>query len=398
MGIEGRPVKMFSMILPVWGKSYADTFINYSLPSLKAQTKPIGSPDIELIISTDHETAAYIKEQYMGELSALNTAFLTTDVFYDISPHKMQTHLYKLGLVHASQSHGTDAFAVFITPDIILPNNAMEAIAHKVQSGVLCCYMLGLRLLDSTESRSHLDSLVQDGVLTLSSWQLIELAYTFVHPQTAWLTTNNYWISRPRDFYPHIYLKTEHEFHARGFHLHPLYLKVPRRLPVIRDTIDGDFVGRLKLARHQIGFFDDNDPVVSVDLAPKNRFGDQALYNEPIHPHSVFQFGIRQTAFQKELFCHLFRLSANRQFESSSAIVPYQIDTRSELERYSVSLSGLSPYLARIHLIIGYLSLPIFRRLLPSRIRRIILEALKSMWLGADRPHYSVTYVHREEI
>lgn len=396
MGNEGQPVTVFTIILPVWGQAYADSFIKYSLPSLKAQTKPIDGPDVELAIATDYETAHYLTHNYRAQLGSLKTILLTADISYDISPHLMQTHLYRIGLLYISRQHGEEGFAVFITPDIILPANAMEAIARKVQAGLMCCYMLGLRLLDSLDSRSHLDSMVKSDRLTLSAWQLIELAYTFVHPQTAWLTTNNYWINRPRDFYPHIYLKTEHQFQAKGFHLHPLYLKVPKNLPTIKDTIDGDFIGRLGFSHHQIGFFDDDDPVVSVDLAPECRFGDVVLYKEPIHPHSVFQFGIRQTPFQRRLFNHLFLISSDSHSEVRSSCMNDQALGKSGLARFSVKFSGLPLFLGMIYDFSGHFSSSILRKVLPSRISRFILDSLKSVCLRAARPHFSVTYVDRD--
>lgn len=387
---------IFTIILPVWGQPYADSFIHYSLPSLKAQTKPIDGSDIELVIATDYETADYFKQNYLAQLRNLKTIFLTTNISYDISPHKMQTHLYRLGLLFISQQRGETGFAIFITPDIILPVNALEAIENKVMAGLMCCYMLGLRLLDSPESRSHLDSMVQDNMLSLTAWQLIELAYTFVHPQTAWLTTNNYWINRPRDFYPHIYMKTDNRFQAKGFHLHPLYLRVPKHLPTIKDTIDGDFIGRLGFPSHQIGFFDNDDPVVSVDLAPNDRFGSQVLHKEPIHPHSVYEFGIKQSSFQRSLFSHLFLITADSHLESRSSHTMDIAPDISGLDRFAIRFSGSRLFMARLYIFSRDLSSSMLRRVLPSRLSRFVLVSLKSMWIHTARPHFSVSYIDRD--
>ena len=386
---------IFSIILPVWGQPYADSFIQYSLPSLKAQTKPIDGADIELIIATDYETADYLKQNCLAQLRGLQTIFLTTDISYEISPHSMQTHLYKLGLIYISKQRGETGFAVFITPDIILPANALEAIEKKVRDGLMCCYMLGLRLLDSPDSRSHLDSMVQDDKLSLTAWQLIELAYTFVHPQTAWLTANNYWISRPRDFYPHIYQKTENSFQARGFHLHPLYIKLPNHLPTIKDTIDGDFIGRLGYQRHQIGFFDNDNPVVSVDLAPQDRFGSQVLHKEPIHPHSVHRFGIRQTSFQRSLFGHLFLIFPNSHPAPTSAHTAGITPDISSLDRFAFQFAD-SPLLNAQSIIFRSL-FSILRKVLRGHLGRLITISLKTIWMHAARPQYSATYIDRHE-
>lgn len=393
------PVTTYSFIVPVWGQLFADTFMHYSFASLLAQTHVIDSPDIELIISTDHETADYMRWNYFDKLCSLNCVFVLTDVFYDIPPHQMQTHLYRLGLRYISKKQTDPArFAIFITPDIILPATALEAIIRKVSEGFMCCYMLGLRLLDTAESRKHIDSLIVGDVLSLSPWQLIELAYKFMHPQTEWLTTNYYWAKRPRNFYPHLYLKTDQQFQAKGFHLHPLFLRVPKGLPQIKDTIDGDFIGRLGFSKDQIGFFDDSFPVVSVDLAPEDRFSHNVLYKSPISPASVFEFSLKQTSFQRRLFGHVFHFSSDTRRVDDSRNTQDEDFGILSLDRYGVRATLPALYLARIYTTSCNLSIAIFRKILPGRISLFIINFLKTWRLNTSKLDYTVLRVGRDAI
>jgi len=297
----------FFAILPVWGRSFVDTFFRYGHKTLASQTVSPSSIGLTLVICTDDQTALYIFENYESQLNLFaNVVLLTIKIDPRHQTHRIQTSFYLAGMSYVSGNVcSPDHYIIFLTPDIVLPTTALSSIIKSVDEGMAVGHMLGLRLSDTRRSRQYLDQLLDCSNPNLSTWDIISLAYKYRHPQTTWLTYNipN---RRLQFFCPHIYIKTSTHFYARAFSLFPLFIKLPTRIPRLYDTIDGKFIEKLCIPSDQQTFFDLDNPIVSVDLASPNHFGSQLpLTSLPLSIPELKHVARSYSRSQRKLFQRL---------------------------------------------------------------------------------------------
>lgn len=240
----------FHFLNVVWGKSFTELFLNYSLPTQLStgNLRAIGSKgkNIYKLFTSTADAEVVSSSRVWQELSSVMQAeiceldsSLLQNINNDVDKYNVMTTAHRAGIL-AGLDDPSVAF-VFLTADQIFADGALGAMRDRINEGRRAVMIIAPRLTQEEVLPKLVHYAQEDKAsITLAPDLLVELALKHLHPITAGL----FWDSPNYTMCPSNIYWTVHDegFLARCFHLHPLAVK-----PVIRNdhnfyTVDDSYV------------------------------------------------------------------------------------------------------------------------------------------------------------
>jgi len=278
MNISNRSNLRFEILLPLWGRSYARSFLDLVVPSLlMSENLPALSAGADsvfkLICPFEDAEVLATSEQVRALKSVLPVEFvIQTPVKFDgySSSYHRYSGYYNRVLGDPSVSIGNTVF-VFLTPDGIYGNGSLaraRALCEQRYSAVL---IPGPRVVKETflpEYQAILDS--SGGKPNISNRALVQMFFRHVHRITKSFLANaeeGYFNTHPA----HLYWRIDGEgFVYRSFVCHPLMFRPEREFPNIEATLDHALVPQAVSSLDSVYVCTDSDDIFGVDIAPES--------------------------------------------------------------------------------------------------------------------------------
>lgn len=239
-----RSTEALHFVVPVWGPSYTDVFVNAALPAQLAR-RNLGALRFP-------GRAVYRIFSTREDLAVLRAAasFRSLDASVCVEIHEVQLGSdRRYGLMSAChreailRADAEQAGLVFLNADLVLADGTFEKLETWIDEGVRVVECASLRVAQSaavTRLRErHLDR--ETGAVSATPGQLVGLALEHLHENAA----AHLW-ERPdaTDLIPaNLMWRVDDEgFLLHCFHLHPLLVVPERRGVSFAGTIDDDYV------------------------------------------------------------------------------------------------------------------------------------------------------------
>jgi hypothetical protein len=271
-----------TLVVPVWGDTYLDTFLCYSLPAqLSAGNIPVLGGDNRhryVIYSTDEGRRKCEEHPLFAQLARYVTvAFKSLEALPTHgagNKYRTKSDCYALELDAASAS---GAAVAMLNADILLADGFIRETLRLVSSGKRVIEVTGGRgLQDPIKATLDHGFRLDDGTISIEPLQLSRLWLANLHPQLAMHYVEG---SQGGSFHPsHLYwLVGEEGVIIRAFHLYPIVVK-PYAAPVrFFGTIDDDLVALLAPLPEERFIAQDSRDLFCCELSPPEHFvGDVA--------------------------------------------------------------------------------------------------------------------------
>jgi hypothetical protein len=269
-------------VVPVWGESYVQTFLDYCLP---AQLSPDNIPALggasgnSYTIHTtrsDHERMAESPSfRALQKLIAVTVEFLDVEQppAHDTpagDKYRVKSDCYRIALQRATARR---AAVVALNADILLANGFVRTAVDLLSRGKRVIEVPGPRGLRDPIGRTLISRYRgADGTsITIEPTELSALWVRNMHPQL-----EMHYVEGPEGapFHPsHLYWTVGNEgVIIRGFHLYPIVI-VPRDSAIgFSTTIDDDLVGSLKLSKGEAFLAQDSRDMFCCELSPPDHY------------------------------------------------------------------------------------------------------------------------------
>ncbi|MBI4767547.1 MAG: hypothetical protein HY787_23625 [Deltaproteobacteria bacterium] len=264
----------YNFILPVWGQSYLETFLNISLPTqLAPQNIPLLASDHDLIYRIytrpqdvprleNSSVIARLAKQVKTEIIG------TREINFNASNHYDPfSACYRLGMQRAEQEK---AAALFLTADQVWANGALSGIIKRGDEGFRSVMISGPRINQETFIPELIKQFAGQEVITISPREAVALAMNHLHPWDRSLFWAADHLGRSASF---MYWHVPNEgLLMRCFHLHPILVNPLNGFPRLHRTIDGsDFVRRACPNINHLHVIEDSDEVMYFSIAPASQ-------------------------------------------------------------------------------------------------------------------------------
>lgn len=190
--------KAYTLVVPVWGEEYFNTWLKYSLPSyLSENNLPSLSQksDFTLLICTDKQTwDSSEKNEYLLNIKKIyNVLFL--DISFLISKYRMSYgHILTYAYHEAIKEHNTsNRYFIFLNADFILADGVFKTIDQLVVRGAEVIFCPSFRVLQEQfllQLRSQIKPYRGLNTLSMDSRKMVGLAFKHVHPTVIAQTIN----------------------------------------------------------------------------------------------------------------------------------------------------------------------------------------------------------------
>ncbi|QCI63170.1 hypothetical protein [Phreatobacter stygius] len=172
----------------IWGARYIEEFARVSIPSYLAEGNlpyVASETDLEILIMTSRDSrATFDEEPAFSRLSELcNIRYIFIDDLISIGVYGVTLTLAFARGILDSGSEQTNTHFIFMNSDFVLSDGALRKLVGELQKGRRCVMAPSLRA--GTESvLPELSAAIdpKDGVLRMSSRQLVKLAFDHLHP------------------------------------------------------------------------------------------------------------------------------------------------------------------------------------------------------------------------
>ncbi len=286
----------FILTVTVWGRSYIEKFIRFALPTFLAPGNIPGlvkERKAEFLIVTSPAGKMIIEElKIYSMLSAfLKVKFVILD-FDDMAKSSDERSSYPNGAANnalgretsmslMSLGHRTacdyaasrNGFCVFLGPDFLLSDGSLTYLDRRAAAGIWAVLLPGFRLIEEEARKTIINYYIDtiDHAIVIPPRRLVRMIFNHVHPEM-----KSYMVdSKDFSYCPNYVvwpLRSQDTLLVHAFHLHPLLVDVSRAenfSTLARDTIDGDFVGRIIEDWEEIEIVRDSDDATVVSLTPK---------------------------------------------------------------------------------------------------------------------------------
>jgi hypothetical protein len=277
------PSRPIYFLVTLWGATYADYFLDFCLASLLA---PANIPALvasgwrcRLAVCAPPADVAYLKTK---PLFAKAVALAPADFLEFSEPAAGESKMLAMSRGHAaltSHAHRDRAFAVFLSPDMIVSANAMACVARAAQDGVKALLLPAIRYAHE----AVLERLAKDGIrvggvpLAVPERQLAALGLACPHSETLRYEFDRPWFAT---FPISVYWRTRSAMVLHTFSWWPMLLDYGA-LGDAHDqstfehwTLDGDYLHRnLELAgarAHEIRAVTDSDDLMLITLTKES--------------------------------------------------------------------------------------------------------------------------------
>lgn len=317
---EGCEVKSFDnvFIVPVWGAEYTRVFLEICLPMLISpgnfgHMSPTSSC---VVIVTDY--SSYKKISQSRAISELNN-YCSVDyvlgegvIDFSLTHRAMTLAYYQAMRQPYVVPNRTNLF--FLTPDSFWSDGAFRYILEQAEAGKKVVCTIGLRVeKEAFEDELRRSGLPGSGVRqrAVPNRDLLALAFRNLHDlalghiwNSAFFVSNwpsnIYWSYCSQDVWP-LHENSSGEIKnaicrlvSHSFHLHPIFIKAPQKLPATLDTIDGDFIDKIGYAPNEIHVVQSSDDFLGIELSPRHRKWNQQC-SWPVM-RSVLKFAITEVS------------------------------------------------------------------------------------------------------
>jgi hypothetical protein len=380
----------FYLLMAVWGPKYIGHFLDITLPSLLAAQNLSSLPNLAqsrfVFITRKIDEPLLHAAPLVGRLKEM----IEVRVLH-IEPARHATRYLALAEAHhlaALEAHEARAFAIVLSPDMILSDGSLAAIARYARAGKRAILVSGLRLAEETAVPALKAQLAGDGgSAILQPRALMRFAVGHLHPAVQRDRFDSAEFAR----YPIncLWPMGDGGFLQRSFHLHPILLDLSndRGLDALsHDTIDGSFVGRAIGRLSDIHVEEDSDNILVFSVA------SSAENLEPHYANRASAGGLRRSAYlwnvnglHRLLFFHAIKLHVGdlddewRRVEEESCLLAFEALDISQLSIPALIVFGL--WLLRHRIIIALIQTPVGRAFLAPWLRlRNIQRALLASW------------------
>ena len=314
----------FIAIVPVWGRAYTDTFVNYVMPLWLTEGNFVEfSPAArdELVIVTTFEDSKIILNSsiYKKFESYIDIKIKLIDGIIDLSStHAAMSQCYQVAISSYQASSSDSTYFLCLTPDAFWSKGTILKLRELVESGYELVAALSFRTAKET-ILSDLQLLIDQGSAFpgLEVSAMVSLGLKHIHDLSAGhdvLSPKTYCNNWPSHQY---WLGSEAtDIIARCFHLHPLLFKVKKQRIDYSGTIDGEFLEQLKIPKDKTYVAKDNNDFIGIELTAIGRTWGDASYSDI---NRTIDFSLKEaTPLHWFYFSHLLQFRGSSDLEDSN--------------------------------------------------------------------------------
>lgn len=253
----------------LWGRSFTDLFLEVSLPTQLASGNlgaVHGRPGAryDLYTTAEDEERIRFAPEFARLCETIPTYVHRIDVQADTPHWQTLTNCHKDAIGRA-QAEG--AALVFMTPDIVLGNGAVDSLLRWAESGIRAVMIGSVRLVKESFAREFTARYRRGGEIEVAvpPRELVGVALRHLHQ----ISTALLW--PPKTTWPsHVYWSVPNEgLIARCFHAHPMMVVTRQQALSFDSTIDGDYLEQAGIAPGEIHVVDDTDDLTLFELSPE---------------------------------------------------------------------------------------------------------------------------------
>lgn len=255
----------FLFTVQVWGEPYTSIFIDIMMPCAAAPGN-IGCFDrnSEFRIYTKAADAERITSSaaYKRICSFVSTRVELIDDWAQNSAHEIMSECQRRAANDATHQNKT---VVFLAPDTAISENMFSKILVLRSAGYRAVMLPSVRVSLESVYPALLGELAGDGVLALSSRQLVRVMIANLHPISKCI----FWDSPNFTVHPsHIYWRVDNAgILAMCAHIHPIMVAPMVADPTFMSTIDGDYVPSAVPDPDKIYNVTDSDEMMIVEIS-----------------------------------------------------------------------------------------------------------------------------------
>lgn len=243
----------------VWGQKYVEAMLNYCLPSLLAPGNMPDWPfkeDSTLMFYTTSKDWLMIKDQpIIQELKQwikIDKYFIESDAQHHDKRHNQLTSSHEIAVNLAIENKQS---LFFMAPDHIYSSGCLTTLSQALQAGKELVITLSPRVIWESIEPELLAQRNQNQLI-LSPDQCADLFIKYMHSinqhQVLGHSAYQVWLS-------HIYCwLSPTQLQARGFHLHPIFIKKPLEFSKDVTTIDGHYLDQYLHQLEKVQVIQDN--------------------------------------------------------------------------------------------------------------------------------------------
>lgn len=282
--------------VPVWGESYVDTYLRFSLPAqLSAGNLPAlppGLPHAYTIYTTKQDFARISGHPLFAELKKhipVTAEFIDRhmqDERYGQPGGKywLKSNCYREALRKAATEN---AGVVALNADIIFADGFIRTAAALLREGKRVIEVAGPRgvrdAIGAALVRDHQDA---RGIITVSPLQLSKLWLENIHSNLRMHFVEGL---EGEPFHPsHLYWRAGRSLIIRAFHLYPIVVVPGSSRIAFTSTIDDDLVGNLGLAASEIAIADDSRRMFCCELSAEDAYVGTSLVRGDLRGYAGF--------------------------------------------------------------------------------------------------------------
>lgn len=314
----------FIAIVPVWGRAYTDTFVNYVMPLWLTEGNFVEFSPVsgdELVIVTTYEDSKIILNSsiYKKFETYIDIKIKLIDGIIDLSStHAAMSQCYQV-VISSYQSISPDGiYFLCLTPDAFWSKGTILKLRELVESGYELVAALSFRTAKET-ILSDLQMLIDQGSALpgLEVSAMVSLGLKHIHDLSAGhdvLSPSTYCNNWPSHQY---WLGSEAtDIIARCFHMHPLLFKVKKQSLGYSGTIDGEFLEQLKIPKEKTYVAKDNNDFFGIELTAIGRTWGDASYCDI---NRTIDFSLKEvTPLHWFYFSHLLQFRVCSDLEDSN--------------------------------------------------------------------------------
>lgn len=261
----------------LWGEDFLYLFETITLPSLLARRNipELAGSGSEYLIHVDIPGLERLKDSSVVQKLAQHITFCFKAINPELEkkyPNKYErmNHFHKEAIAYADSK---DAPLIFVNPDQVFSDKAIERIVHIVSSGKRAIMVAGLRLSRESAVQALLEHSNGAGNLALTSRELVTLGAKHLHrwAMAMFWESDEFFCQNPTHLY---FGDPERGMIARCWHLHPLVVYPQKKNCCFDGTIDADFVSKACPDVEAIHVITDSDELVLYDLTEQSRYED----------------------------------------------------------------------------------------------------------------------------
>lgn len=286
----------------LWGRSFTDLFLEVSLPTQLASGNlgaVYGRPGAryDLYTTAEDEERIRFAPEFTRLCETLPTFVHRIDVNADTPHWQTLTNCHKDAIGRA-QSEG--AALVFMTPDIVLGNGAVDSLLRWAEGGMRAVMIGSVRLVRESFAREFTARYRRGGEIEVGvpPREMVGMALRHLHQISAAL------IWPPKTTWPsHVYWNVPSEgLIARCFHAHPMMVVTRQQALSFDSTIDGDYLEQAGVRPEEIHVVDDTDDLTLFELSPETyTMGPRAT------PMKASEVGLWASLYANRLHRQMFR-------------------------------------------------------------------------------------------